>query len=116
MRLLPGTVVWMDFGRGVGREQAGHRPAVVVSSLPHLAAVRPLTTVIPVTTTDRGWESHVELTGDTGLKHLSYGVTEQVRTVSRQRVHAIAGEVDATCLDELALRIGDWLVSTQTAS
>ena len=45
--LHAGRVVWVGLERGVGREQAGRRPAVVVSSTDHLLIASDLVTVVP---------------------------------------------------------------------
>lgn len=96
--LVPGAVVWADLDPVVGREQGGRRPHLVVSSQDHLDTVTMLVTVVPVTSTDRGWPNHVRLVGDTGLSARSYAMTEQVRTIARERVRALSGAVTAECL------------------
>ena len=98
MNLAPGVVVWVDLGTGLGREQAGRRPAVVISSVEYLEVVDTLVTVIPVTSRDRAWTNHIELTGDHSLGRPSWAMTEQLQTVSRDRIARIAGIVDAECL------------------
>ncbi|MEI6624657.1 MAG: type II toxin-antitoxin system PemK/MazF family toxin, partial [Actinomycetes bacterium] len=37
--LRQGTVVWVDLAPVKGREQGGHRPAVVISSPDHLSVI-----------------------------------------------------------------------------
>lgn len=44
----------MDFGAPVGREQSGHRPAVVISADPLNASLAGVVIVIPTTTAHRG--------------------------------------------------------------
>ena len=108
MRLVPGTVVWADFGEATGREQAGRRPAVVVSTTSHLRAADTLVTLIPCTTSARPWPNHVHLEGPTGLAEPTYAMTEQIRTVSRPRVHAVAGGVSPECLGLIARWVHTW--------
>lgn len=96
--LLEGAVAWVDLGRTRGREQAGHRPAVVVSAPDYLMTVSDLVAVVPVTTTDRGWPNHVPLTGPHGLTQPSWAMAEQVRTIDRSRVTGISGGVDEPTL------------------
>ena len=108
MELSPGTVVWADFGEAVGREQAGRRPAVVVSSLSHGRAAETLVTLIPCTTRDRNWPNHVALEGETGLAEPTFAMTEQIRTVSRQRVHSVRGAVTGDCLALIARWVRTW--------
>lgn len=109
MQILPGDVIWTDFGTGRGREQSGIRPAVVVSSTPFLETVDSLVHVIPVTSRDRGWPNHVPLGGVTGLASPSWAMTEQLRTVSRQRVLRWSGSVDEPTFDEIRVYLRDSL-------
>lgn len=110
--LTPGTVVWADFGDGVGKEQSGRRPAVVVSSLDHLAITLGLAVVLPGTTVDRGWPNHVELEGPTGLAKTTYAMTEQPRTIDVARVQKIVGVIDIACLEALARWTEDWTIQS----
>lgn len=106
--LVPGDVVWVAPDPTVGREQAGRRPAVVVSGIDYLATVETLAIVVPVTAVDRGWPNHVSLS-DVGLPQQSWAMTEQVRTISRTRIVDRAGRVDATTLHALRGWIRDFL-------
>ena len=58
--LETGSIVWAELGEGVGREQGGRRPVVVISSADHRALVPDLVAVVPATGVDRGWPNHVE--------------------------------------------------------
>lgn len=102
--LSPGAVVWVSPEIAVGREQAGRRPALVVAGSDYLATVDTLAIVVPVTTVDRGWPNHVPVVG-TDLPQASWAMTEQVRTVSRERIVARAGSADGPTL----LAIRRWL-------
>lgn len=108
MRLTPGSVVWADFGETVGREQAGRRPAVVVSSLSHVRAADTLVTLIPCTTRARPWPNHVPLEGATGLPEATFAMTEQIRTVSRERVLALTGSLSTECLELISRWVRTW--------
>lgn len=109
--LLPGTVVWVKLDPAAGREQGGRRPAVIVSGARYLAVVTSLVVVVPVTGVDRGWSNHVALGQGTGLGRPSWAMTEQPRTISRTRIHGIAGLVDGPTLDEIAQWLQDFLVA-----
>lgn len=98
--LRAGDVVWLSLSPTIGREQTGHRPALVVSGSDYLDIVDTLAIVVPVTSTDRGWPNHVLLTGPHGLGSASFAMSEQPRTVSRSRVTSLAGAVDSDCLGE----------------
>ena len=108
--LSAGAVVWAELGPGVGGEQSGRRPVVVVSSEYHVELVERLVTVVACTSRDRGWPNHVLLTGATGLGRATFAMTEQMRTIDRSRIVATAGEIDDTCLAGIAMWLGDWLV------
>jgi mRNA interferase MazF len=96
--------VWLvDFGDPVGREQAGSRPAVVVSADRLNESRAGVVMVVPTTTTHRGLPSHVEIDpADSGLDHVGYAKCEDVKSVSERRLIGRLGAVD----DEVAWRIG----------
>ncbi|MFT4215776.1 MAG: type II toxin-antitoxin system PemK/MazF family toxin [Micropruina sp.] len=106
--LAPGDIVWVFLDPVVGREQSGRRPAVVVSSRGHLAIADTLVIVVPVTSVDRGWSNHILLQGDVPARE-SWAMTEQVRTISRQRVAGRAGRVDSATLAEIREWIRDFI-------
>ncbi len=109
--IRPGSVIWVEFDPVSGREQGGRRPAVVVSSAAHLTAATTLVTVVPATSRDRGWPNHVLLRGGTGLTTATLAMTEQVRTIARDRVAEQAGQVDDGCLAEICGWVHRWLVT-----
>mgnify|MGYP003459228145 CR=1 FL=1 len=105
-----GQVVWANLSPVIGSEQAGHRPAVVISGKDYLASIPNVVIVIPVTTRDRGLPNHVRLGGDTGLTDgSSFAMTEQPRTIDRRRVTKVAGQVDHETLMELRSWLTDFL-------
>lgn len=104
----PGDIVWVVLDPTVGREQSGRRPAVVVSSRGHLSIADTLVIVVPVTSVDRGWSNHVLLRGDV-FDRESRAMTEQVRTISRERVVGLAGHVDAATLTDVRQWITDFV-------
>nr|WP_241744125.1 type II toxin-antitoxin system PemK/MazF family toxin [Cellulosimicrobium arenosum] len=100
-----GDVAWADLSPTRGREQTGRRPALVVASRGYLHAVTTLVVILPVTSVDRGWSNHVRLRGEHGLDRASWAMTEQVRTIARERLAASVGRVDAESLAE----VDEWL-------
>lgn len=80
--------VWLvDFGKPIGREQAGTRPAVIVSTDALNDGPAGIVIVIPLTTVRRGLPSHVEIEpGSSGLDHTSYAKCEDVKSVSERRL------------------------------
>jgi mRNA interferase MazF len=85
--------VWLvDFGEPVGREQAGHRPALVVSADALNVGPAGLVVVVPITTARRGLPSHIEIEpGESGLDVVSYAKCEDVKSISDRRLIARLG-------------------------
>lgn len=85
-----GQVWFVDFDPVRGREQGKDRPALVVSSRLHLGLTGDqLVTVLPLTSIERpGWlhRVHVEAGG-------GWVITEQIRTLSAQRLRRHAPEI-----------------------
>jgi mRNA interferase MazF len=106
--VAPGGLAWVAPDAAVGRRQAGRRPAVVVPGRDYLAAVDTLAIVVPVTTVDPGWPNHVPIIGG-DLARASWAMTEQVRTVSRDRMVDGAGRVQARTLSSVRDWIRDFL-------
>lgn len=107
--LAPGQVAWAALEPVRGREQGGHRPVLIVASAGYLDAVTTLAIVLPITTTDRGWPNHVIVDGPSGLDRPSWIMTEQPRTLSRDRLTGAAGEVTEECLASVRAWLGDFL-------
>ena len=92
-----------------GREQGGHRPVLVVASAGYLDAVTTLVIVLPITTTDRGWLNRIRVDGPSGLDRPSWIMSEQPRSLSRERLTRVAGEVSTDCLASVRSWLGDFL-------
>ena len=93
-----------------GREQAGRRPALVVASDLYLEQADTLAIIVPVTTNNRGWPNHVLLAGPgLALDRPSFAMTEQPRTVTRDRFFDVAGTVDGSTMKEVDLWLRDFL-------
>ena len=100
--LRRGTVAWADLDPTRGREQAGRRPVLVVASDIFLEQADTLAIIVPATTTDRGWPNHVPLRGPRlALPSPTFAMTEQPRTVARERLHGTARIVDADTMREV---------------
>jgi mRNA interferase MazF len=103
--LGPGTVVLVDFATGMGGEQQGRRPGVVVSTPDYLELIQSTVIVVPCTSRDRGWLNHPAIAGETGLTRPTFAMTEQVTMIDRRRILRTTGRVDIRTLAE----IRDWL-------
>lgn len=107
--LAPGVVAWATLEPVRGREQGGHRPVLVIASNGYLDAVTTLVIVLPLSTVDRGWPNHIRVDGPIGLDQPSWIMTEQPRTLSRDRITGIAGRVSQGCLNEVRIWLRDLL-------
>ncbi len=97
--LLPdaGDIVWVDFDPVRGTEQAGRRPALVLTSrLYHEASNRSL--VCPITRRLREWPTDIVL--PTGLKTKGAVLLDQIRAVDRR--HRMFGLIERVPDDALA--------------
>lgn len=111
--LRRGAVVWAELDPVRGREQAGRRPALVIASDLYLEQADALAIVLPATTVARGWPNHVLLRGaDLDLPEPTYAMTEQPRTVTRDRLVAEAGVVDRATMREVDRWLQDFLALT----
>jgi mRNA interferase MazF len=102
--------VWAELDPVRGREQAGRRPALVIASDLYLQQADTLAIVVPATTTDRGWPNHVLLTGPhLDLPLPTFAMTEQPRTVTRDRFVGELGRVDSATMREVDRWLRDFM-------
>jgi mRNA interferase MazF len=106
--LSPGDIVWVSPEVAVGREQGGRRPAVVIAGSDYLATVDTLVIVVPLTTVDRGWPNHVLVVG-AELAQSSWAMTEQVRTISRERIVGSGGRATPETVGAIRAWLRDFL-------
>ncbi len=106
--LAPGDIVWVTPGITVGREQSGRRPALVVAGSDYLETVDSLAIVVPLTSVDRGWPNHIPIVGS-ALSQPSWAMTEQVRTISRERIVDRGGRAAPETLQAVRVWIRDFL-------
>ena len=101
-----GEVWFCDLDPIRGREQAGRRPAVVISVNQLGAGASELVIVVPVTRTQRPSPLYVSLDPpDGGLRDQSYAMPEMVRSISRERLVERWGTISAAKLAEIAHRV-----------
>ena len=92
MKARRGEIWLVDFGQPVGREQAGKRPALVVSADPLNEGPAAIVIVVPMTTARRDLPSHVEIDAhESGLEQISYAKCEDVKSISDERLIARIG-------------------------
>ncbi len=89
----------MDFDPVEGHEQAGRRPALILSVDIFNASAADLVTVLPITTKPRAVRTRIEIVPpEGGLSSSSFVIGEQVRTVSKRRVARRVGAVTAATM------------------
>lgn len=108
--LRRGMVVWTELDPVGGREPAGRRPALVVASDLYLEQADTLAIIVPATTKDRGWPNHVLLQGpELTLGEPTFAMTEQPRTVTRERIFDVNGTVGSATMREVDSWLRDFL-------
>lgn len=102
MKPRRGEVWLVDFGEPVGREQAGRRPALVVSADPLNEGPAGVVIVVPLTTMRRELPSHIEIeAGESGLDTTSYAKCEDVKSISDRRLVTRLGACEPDVLFEI---------------
>jgi mRNA interferase MazF len=99
--------VWLiDLNPARGHEQAGKRPALVISVDLFNSGPAGLVVVLPVTTKDKNMPLHVKISPpEGGVKETSFVKCEDIRSVSTERLLARLGEVSQ---DTIAA-VEDWV-------
>jgi mRNA interferase MazF len=89
--------LWLvEFGEPVGREQAGLRPAVVVSADGLNEGPAGVVMVVPITSARHGLPSHIEIDDrDSGLDQMGYARCEDLKSISDRRLVHRLGAVAA---------------------
>lgn len=99
-----GDVVYVDLGQGIGSEQGGIRPAIVVQNNKG-NSFSPCTIVAPMTSEEKNpIPTHITVypTNNNGLKKNSTIMFEQVRTIDKSRIISKIGRIN---MEALANRI-----------
>lgn len=101
-----GEIWFVDFNPIRGHEQAGLRPALVVSTDQFNQGPADLAVVAPLTTRDRGVPLHVRVDPpDGGIREASFVMTEALRSVSTDRFDNRKGTVADATMREVEDRI-----------
>ena len=102
-----GSLVWMEFSPHAGSEQAGRRPAVVLTTLAYHRLSR-LAVVCPITSRERGWPMEVKLPDNLPVSGIV--LVDQVRSIDREaRYLEVVGMVPREVLDEIDARLAPLL-------
>ena len=78
-----GDIIWVNFDPAFGHEQAGRRPALVLSNQAYNERAS-FTIVCPITTSQKPWPFHVPLPA--GLHATGFVVVDQVKAIDRRRI------------------------------
>jgi mRNA interferase MazF len=99
--------IWdLDFDPIRGREQAGFRPALILSVDLFNQGPAELVSVVPLTRTDRKIRWHVAVRPpESGLAAESFVQCENLRSVSKQRLRRRRGRVSADTLEQVEDRV-----------
>lgn len=101
--------VWLD--EGVGHEQAGVRPALVVSTGAYNTVPHGLRIIVPITSRDRGLPLHIPVDPpEGGLTRPSVILCEQLAAQSLARFRKKRGEVTPETLAAVQKIVGMFLV------
>ena len=102
-----GHIVWIDFSPQTGHEQAGRRPALVVSRGAYNKKVG-LAILCPITSQVKGYPFEVALPDDLPIKGVV--LSDQAKSLDwRARRTAYAGTVDQSVTAEVLKRLGTLL-------
>lgn len=72
--------------------------------------MRNLVVVVPITAVERGWPHHVPVRGDeVALSKPSFAMTEQPRTISRERIGRHSGVADERTLAAVEQWLRDFM-------
>lgn len=100
-----GDIVYVNYADGVGSEQGGVRPSVVVSNDRGNEA-GPTLVVIPMTTKSRvNFPTHHVVKKGNGLAADSIALCEQIRVINKTRVIRHAGRLPEATMKSLEKKI-----------
>jgi mRNA interferase MazF len=101
-----GDIWTVDLNPTRGHEQAGQRPALVVSVDLFNHGPADLVVVLPITSKAKGIPLHVSIAPpEGGVKTPSYVKCEDIRSVTRQRLGKFWGCVSSATMDEVEQRL-----------
>ncbi|MCI0391760.1 MAG: type II toxin-antitoxin system PemK/MazF family toxin [Acidobacteria bacterium] len=101
-----GEVWFVNLDPTKGREQAGRRPALVLSVDPFNHGPADLIVVLPITSKAKGIPFHVKVKPpEGGLKQESFIKCEDVRSISKERLLQRLGTVTMKTMDQVEDRV-----------
>ena len=98
-----GDIIWLDFLQAIANEQAGPRPALVLSPRP-FNELTGRCVACPITRRDRDWSFHVAITGIDDVQGVVQA--DQLRSVSwEKRGSRFICKAPAAVLDEVRAKL-----------
>ncbi len=103
---LRGEIWMIDLDPARGHQQAGKRPALIVSDDVFNSGPAGLVIVLPLTTKPKGVRSHVAVQPpEGGLRKPSFVKCEDVRSAAVERLGKRLGAVSPATMEAVALRL-----------
>ncbi|MEO7504065.1 MAG: endoribonuclease MazF [Sphingomicrobium sp.] len=97
-----GDIIWISFDPQAGHEQAGHRPALVLSPSAY-NGLTGLLLCVPMTTREKGYRFEVPIAGKRG----GFALSDQVKSFDwRARQATRKGSASPAELDAVRIRVG----------
>jgi mRNA interferase MazF len=101
-----GDIWTADLDPTRGREQAGKRPVLVISTDSFNYSPADLVVILPITSKGKGIPWHVGIkSGEGGLSKPSFIMCEAIRCVARERLGRRLGQVTPICMLEVERRL-----------
>jgi mRNA interferase MazF len=114
LRLINRGDIWLiNLDPTLGHEQSGIRPALIISVDLLNMSLAELVIVLPITSKNKGISSHVEIQYDF-LPSVSFIKTEDIRSVSVERLIKRIGPVDSFVLQKVKYHLSNLLGFTLT--
>jgi len=96
-KIFRGDVWLINLNPGMGHEQSGIRPALIISDDLFNNGLSGLIIVLPITSKRKGLNTHIQIQANF-LPSVSYIKTEDIRSVSVQRLFKRIGHLDQSVL------------------
>lgn len=110
LSLQRGTVILVDLNPSIGHEQAGTRPALILSHQTFNESRAELVTVLPITTRQRQLDTRIVVeAGEGGLREKSWVIADQIRTISTLRILSVWGRLRIETLVAIQAVVRDML-------
>jgi mRNA interferase MazF len=98
-----GDIIWLDFNPRIGREQAGHRPAIVISPK-QFNSLSSLVFVCPITSKIKGFSFEVLLTEEMQTKGVV--LIHHLRSVDwKTRVIKFVEQAPISVIEEICAKL-----------